>query len=305
MAMFNKRARNTPVRISIEGNIATGKSTFIKILEDAANDEDWEITPEPVSQWTQIDGEQSDNGKKTLLDKFYSDPKRWAYTFESFTFMSRLNIEKERSKKATTVSCSINERSVYSSKYIFARNCFETGLMTDTEWAIYQEWSSYLLNSLGELRLDGFIYLRADPKICSSRMAKRGRPEEQGVTIDYLNQLHEKHEAWLHRREFSNENIMSDIPILEIDCDVEFHDDEAIKKRMLDQVRDFVKKLQAAKRAEIEKEIEKLDDSGISRSTTPTSSRGESVSPIPFADIKANNKENVQKSSSEHKQLCA
>merc|ERR1712176_930215 len=52
---------------------------------------------------------------------------------------------------------------------------------------------------------------------CSSRMAKRGRPEEQGVTIDYLNQLHEKHEAWLHRREFSNENIMSDIPILEID----------------------------------------------------------------------------------------
>merc|ERR1711935_972311 len=190
-----------------------------------------------------------------------------------------------------------------ANRYIFARNCFESGLMTDTEWAIYQEWSSYLLNSLGELRLDGFIYLRADPKICSSRMAKRGRPEEQGVTIDYLNQLHEKHEAWLHRREFANENIMSDIPILEIDCNLEFHDDEAMKKRMLEQVREFVKKLQAAKRAEIEKEIEKLDDSGISRSTTPTSSRGESVNPIPFADIKASNKENVQQS--EHKQLCA
>ena len=111
---------------------------------------------------------------------------------------------------------------------------------------------------------------------------------------------------------------MSDIPILEIDCNLEFHDDEAMKKRMLEQVfqyscivtncithqvREFVKKLQAAKRAEIEKEIEKLDDSGISRSTTPTSSRGESVSPIPFADIKASNKENVQQS--EHKQLCA
>ena len=36
---------------------------------------------------------------------------------------------------------------------------------------------------------------------------------------------------------FSNENIMNDIPILEIDCNVEFHDDEAIKKSMLDQVR--------------------------------------------------------------------
>ena len=112
---------------------------------------------------------------------------------------------------------------------------------------------------------------------------------------------------------------MSDIPILEIDCNAEFHDDEAIKKSMLDQVhfkysrlklkhsqvRDFVKKLQAAKRAEIEKEIEKMDDSGISRSTTPTSSRGESVSPIPFADIKQANKENVQQQSGvDVKQLC-
>ena len=35
-------------------------------------------------------------------------------------------------------------------------------------------------------------------------MAKRGRPEEQGVTLDYLQQLHDKHEAWLHRREFRN-----------------------------------------------------------------------------------------------------
>ena len=65
-------------------------------------------------------------------------------------------------------------------------------------------------------------------------------------------------------------------------------------------MREFVKKLQAAKRAEIEKEIEKMDDSGISRSTTPTSSRGESVSPIPFADIKQANKENQQ----DVKQLC-
>ena len=86
--------------------------------------------------------------------------------------------------------------------YIFARNCFETGLMTETEWAIYKDWSTYLLESLGDLQLDGFIYLRCDPKVCDKRMAKRGRPEEQGVTLEYLTQLHEKHEKWLHNREF-------------------------------------------------------------------------------------------------------
>ena len=35
---------------------------------------------------------------------------------------------------------------------------------------------------------------------------------------------------------FSNENIMADIPILEIDCNMEFHDDEQIKVGMLQQV---------------------------------------------------------------------
>jgi len=74
--------------------------------------------------------------------------------------------------------------------------------MTETEWAIYQDWSTYLLDSLGELQLDGFIYLRAEPTVCAKRMSKRGRPEEQGVTVEYLKQLHEKHERWLHHKEF-------------------------------------------------------------------------------------------------------
>ena len=91
---------------------------------------------------------------------------------------------------------------LFITRYIFARNCFETGLMSETEWAIYQDWSTYLLDSLGELQLDGFIYLRADPETCAKRMSKRGRPEEQGVTVDYLKQLHEKHERWLHHKEF-------------------------------------------------------------------------------------------------------
>lgn len=278
MEPFAKRIRKNPVRISIEGNIATGKSTFIKILEDASAREDWEITPEPVSTWTQIDGQnKAKNAKKEILGQFYTDPLRWAYTMESFTFITRLHVEKQRRKKPSSVSCSINERSVYSSKYIFARNCFETGLMSETEWAIYQDWSTYLLDSLGELQLDGFIYLRADPDVCAKRMSKRGRPEEQGVTVEYLKQLHEKHERWLHHKEFHGEEIMDGIPILEIDCNMEFHDDEEIKARMLHQVRDFVAKVQKQKSQRI------CEDSGVdsySRSVSPTSTT--SLSPVPF-----------------------
>ena len=47
------------------------------------------------------------------------------------------------------------------------------------------------------LRPDGFIYLKADPDVCSERMARRNRSEEGGVKLEYLEQLHNMHEQWL------------------------------------------------------------------------------------------------------------
>ena len=48
------KSHNTSTKLR---RVATGKSTFIKILEEASSIEDWEITPEPVSTWTQIEGQ--------------------------------------------------------------------------------------------------------------------------------------------------------------------------------------------------------------------------------------------------------
>ena len=44
---------------------------------------------------------------------------------------------------------------------------------------------------------DGFVYLHASPETCARRMASRGRLEEGGVSLDYLANLHGKHEEWL------------------------------------------------------------------------------------------------------------
>ncbi len=44
---------------------------------------------------------------------------------------------------------------------------------------------------------DGFIYLRATPNICMNRLKRRHRAEEGGVTLNYLEGLHQKHEDWL------------------------------------------------------------------------------------------------------------
>lgn len=51
-----------------------------------------------------------------------------------------------------------------------------------------------------ELRLDGVVYLHASPELCAERLARRGHDKERGVSLEYLERLHEKHEAWLLRR---------------------------------------------------------------------------------------------------------
>ena len=55
-----------------------------------------------------------------------------------------------------------------------------------TEWDIYNEWTDYVFENSPELKLDGIIYLRADPSVCAERMRKRGRLDESGVTLEYL-----------------------------------------------------------------------------------------------------------------------
>jgi deoxyadenosine/deoxycytidine kinase len=48
--------------------------------------------------------------------------------------------------------------------------------------------------------LFSLVYLRAKPETCLERIRTRNRPEEQSITLDYLNQLHERHEEWFSSR---------------------------------------------------------------------------------------------------------
>lgn len=65
------------------------------------------------------------------------------------------------------------------------------------------EYAMYLqvfedLSRLADLHLiHRPIYLRTTPEVCLQRMHKRGRKEEAGVGLDYLNKIHDLHEKWL------------------------------------------------------------------------------------------------------------
>ena len=125
------------------------------------------------------------------------------------SFISRVNKVEENLKKDCL---NIIERSIYTDKNCFAKNCLESGKMTELEWNVYEKWHDWLSQKFN-VKPDIYIYLQTTPEVYNKRIIKRNRSEESGIPLEYLEMLHQKHENWL-----LNENT----PTLIINVDEDF-----------------------------------------------------------------------------------
>ena len=198
--------------IFVEGNIGTGKSTFLNKLA-----EEFKVILEPVDEWTKT---RNANGRN-LLEEFYSDPARNAYLFQSIAFRSRM-------KNIVNQDSAIIERSIYTDRNVFAKTCREDGLISDIEWNDYCGWFDWLTEEF-KVRPTGFIYLRCDPMISYERIRKRSRSGEESISLDYLKKLHEKHEMWLLKEEASK--------VVIIDVNEDFENNPEKLQEMINKVK--------------------------------------------------------------------
>ena len=169
---------------SIEGNIGSGKSTLLAKLR--------EVSPtlvfldEPTAEW----GDIRDENGVTILERYYADQDRWAFTFQMMAFITRLRAFRNAPQNTIVVT----ERSVFTDREIFAKMLRDSGKMNSIEYTVYLKWFDELV---GPLKVDGVIYVRTPPETCEQRIATRARPGESKIDFEYLDACDAYHEMWL------------------------------------------------------------------------------------------------------------
>lgn len=223
--------------ISIEGNIGVGKTSFLNLLNQALNIP-FELVPEPVAEWqdfTQPGDGMPKSSSQNILGLFYSDPKRWAYLFQSLCFNSRIkNILpiKKQIEKDSSPKLYIFERSLESDREIFAKNFHLSGLFNEVEWLLYNEYYSFMTKEFA-VPMNGIIYLRARSGVCMHRCKSRARDEETSLDLEYLEEMEARHEEWLRGRE----------NVLIIDAEENYLKDLNVQRRVLSDIRTWMKKI--------------------------------------------------------------
>ena len=164
------------MHIAIAGNIGAGKTTLTKML---AKHYGWEPRFEPVVV-------------NPYLEDYYADIPRWSFCLETYFLKQRFKDMLDIVKADHTI---IQDRSIFEGVYVFVRNNYELGNLSDRDYETYMELFQ-LMMKLTQLP-DLMIYLRKSIPALVAQIQKRGREYEQTMQIDYLKGLNERYDDFI------------------------------------------------------------------------------------------------------------
>ncbi len=211
--MYTKQ--RMPIIISLDGNIGAGKTTLLS--EIRKNFHDVLVVDEPVGQWTSLKNEQG----KNLLELFYEDKRRWAYTFQNCAILTRLkNIQDavedlDMTEKSPHVI--ITERSILTDKHVFAEMLRDSGEMDIMEWELYETWFNIFSK---KYPVSAVIYVSTSSVTSKERIGIRNRQGEDKIQLDYLNLLDDQHKKWIDN---------TTLPVLTLSTEVDVPLEENLK----------------------------------------------------------------------------
>ena len=173
--------------ISIEGNIGTGKTTFLRNLKKHfAGREDVCFLDEPVDLWMNCKDQEGN-----ILEHYYKDQKKYGFQFQMMAYISRLSILR-KALDNPQYKYIISERSLFTDKHIFCKMLHDDGIIEDIGFQIYNMWFDEFISFSSFVP----VYLRTLPEVSFERVQTRARQGET-IPLEYLQKCHNYHEAWL------------------------------------------------------------------------------------------------------------
>ena len=171
--------------LSIEGLIASGKSTFISILRNSCIAEKYAIfiIEEPIQKCMNFSGEN-------LLHAFYNDPKKHAFQFQLLMLLARLKAYQECINSIKVLDkpiLLISERSVYSDIHVFSQLYHDKGYISETDFNLLK----FALQTSNKPHLDGVIFINTRYSTMQHRINSRGRTGENHVTAVHQKNIHD------------------------------------------------------------------------------------------------------------------
>ena len=197
--------------ISLDGNIGAGKST---LLAEIRKQLPVYVVDEPVGQWTALKNAEGTN----LLELFYKDKKRWAYTFQNCAILTRLKNIQDAVENNPSEKVFITERSILTDKYVFAEMLHNSGDMDSLEWELYESWFQIFSK---KYPVNGIIYISTSSVTSKERIQIRNRGGEENINMEYLEALDIQHKNWI---------ATTDIPVLTISTEIGVSMEENIEK---------------------------------------------------------------------------
>jgi deoxyadenosine/deoxycytidine kinase len=162
--------------IAIAGNIGTGKTTLTNMLSRRFG---WEAHFEVVA----------DN---PYLSDFYKDMSRWSFPLQIFFLNHRFKAHQLVTEGANSA---IQDRSIYEDANIFARNLFETKMMSERDYRNYLDLYESMVAFLNPPDL--VLYLRKSLPKLKEQITLRGREYEKNIPDDYLSSLNRYYDDWM------------------------------------------------------------------------------------------------------------
>ncbi len=161
--------------IYVAGNIAAGKSTACRLLQQALG----------------ASLVEEDVGRNPYLDRFYADMARWSFHVDVHFLTLRCGTVLREFRPGGAPA--VFDR-CYLEGSVFAAVACAAGLVSPEERATFElllETFDSLLPPPGVL-----VYLSADPAALLRRVRQRGRPYEHDLSLGYLQALQEEYVRW-------------------------------------------------------------------------------------------------------------